>query len=71
MYPGMKIGLFSRQKWRNFPLRGARFLITPILTTLTNKSIFLLVSQNKEIYRNKCILADGKSIKKLPKKLEA
>ena len=44
MSPGMKIGLFSTQKLKKFPLRGARVVAIPIiLTALTNKSIFLLV----------------------------
>ena len=43
MSPGTKIGLFSRQKLKTIPLRGARVVaISIILTALTNKSIFLL-----------------------------
>ena len=51
MSPGTKIGLFSRQKLKKFPLRGARFVTIPIiLTALTNKYIFLLGCQKISTY---------------------
>ena len=46
-----KIGLFSRQKLKKFPLRGTRVVAIPlILTALTNTSIFLLGCQKISTY---------------------